>query len=240
MRVAAALLRSALIAIWRLRLGDPAAASPRLFLRISADMFNRSPGAVEIVVRPLSRQDAPALHAAVRDSIASLSAAFPWCRPGYGLADAQARVAHCEAAWERGSEFPFGIFDDRGKALLGCAGLNQVDAGHRSANLGYWVGEAHRRRGIAVAAATQVARFGFGPLGLVRIEIVTTPGNHASQAVAEKLGATREAVARNRLVVRGVPTDALVYSLVPADLADPGVAPAGAGVRPCRTPGEPE
>lgn len=193
----------------------------------------------DIVVRPLTRDDAQALHAAVRDSIASLSAAFPWCHPGYDLADAQARVAHCAAAWEDRSEFPFGIFDDRGKELLGCAGLNQVDATHRSANLGYWVGEPHRRRGVAVAAATQVARFGFGQLGLVRIEIVTTPGNHPSQAVAEKLGATREAVARNRLVVRGVPTDALVYSLVPADLADPAASPAMAGGPACRAPGEP-
>lgn len=197
------------------------------------------PRSAGLTVRPLTRDDAAALHAAVRASIASLSAAFPWCHPGYGLADAQARVAHCEAAWERGSEFPFGIFDDRGKALLGCAGLNQVDSSHRSANLGYWVGEPHRRRGVAVAAAIQVARFGFGPLGLVRIEIVTTPGNHASQAVAEKLGATREAVARNRLVVRGVPTDALVYSLVPADLADPAGAPARAGVPPCPGTDEP-
>lgn len=202
-------------------------------------MSNRSPGAVDIVVRPLSREDAPALHAAVRESIASLSATFPWCHPGYDLADAQARVAHCETAWQRRSEFPFGIFDGRGPTLLGCAGLNQVDAVHRSANLGYWVGEPHRRRGIAVAAATQVARIGFGQLGLVRIEIVTTPGNQASQAVAEKLGATREAVARNRLVVRGVPTDALVYSLVPADLADPAAPPAMAGGPACRAPGEP-
>ncbi|MBX3726793.1 MAG: GNAT family N-acetyltransferase [Xanthomonadales bacterium] len=182
-------------------------------------MSSHSPSPLDIIVRPLTRDDAPALHAAVRNSIASLSATFPWCHPGYGLADAQVRVAHCEAAWERRSEFPFGIFDARGQVLLGCVGLNQVDAAHRSANLGYWVGEAHRRRGVAVVAATQVARIGFHQLGLVRIEIVTTPGNHASQAVAEKLGATREAVARNRLVVRGVPTAAIVYSLVPEDLA---------------------
>lgn len=207
-------------------------------IQASADVSNPSRSLPDIVVRPLTCEDAQALHAAVRDSIASLSATFPWCHPGYGLADAQARVAHCEAAWQRRSEFPFGIFDDRAKALLGCAGLNQVDASHRSANLGYWVGEAHRRRGVAVAAAIQVARFGFGHLGLVRIEIVTTPGNHASQAVAEKLGATREAVARNRLVVRGVPTDAIIYSLVPGDLGDHGVFPAEAGV-PARPPGAP-
>ena len=73
-------------------------------------------------------------------------------------------------------------------------------------------------RGIATGAARQVAATGFGELGLVRIEIATLPGNAASQRVAEKLGATREGEFRNRLVVRGEPVDAVVFSLVPRDL----------------------
>jgi RimJ/RimL family protein N-acetyltransferase len=36
--------------------------------------------------------------------------------------------------------------------------------------------------------------------------------------VAEKLGAAREGEFRNRLVVRGEPADAVVFSLVPGDL----------------------
>jgi ribosomal-protein-serine acetyltransferase len=46
---------------------------------------------------------------------------------------------------------------------------------------------------------------------------VTLPGNISSQRVAEKIGATREAEARNRLIVQGTPTAAVVYSLVPGD-----------------------
>jgi hypothetical protein len=37
--------------------------------------------------------------------------------------------------------------------------------------------------------------------------------------VAEKLGATRGAETRNRLVFRGQPASAIVYSLVPGDVA---------------------
>ena len=39
-----------------------------------------------------------------------------------------------------------------------------------------------------------------------------------AQRVAEKLGARREGLFRNRLVVRGDAVDAVVFSLVPGDL----------------------
>jgi RimJ/RimL family protein N-acetyltransferase len=37
--------------------------------------------------------------------------------------------------------------------------------------------------------------------------------------VAEKLGASPEGVARNRLMLRGQPANAVVYSLIPGDMA---------------------
>ena len=170
-----------------------------------------------IAIRPLAPGDAPALHAAVRGSLASLSQWFPWAHPGYALADAESRIAHCLAARGNGEEFAFGIFAADGE-LLGCTGLNQVDRAHRSANLGYWVGEAHRGRGMATNAAARVAAIGFGELGLVRIEIVTLPDNLASQRVAGKLGAVREGRFRNRLLIDGQPQDGVVFSLVRNDL----------------------
>ncbi len=42
--------------------------------------------------------------------------------------------------------------------------------------------------------------------------------NTASRRVAEKLGATLECIARNRLMAWGRPHDAAVYSLTTADL----------------------
>jgi RimJ/RimL family protein N-acetyltransferase len=168
-------------------------------------------------VRPLVASDAPALHAAVRASLDSLSRWFPWAHAGYAMSDAEARVAQCVALRERGEEFVSAIFDGTG-ALLGCCGLNRIDRHNRSANLGYWIGEAHRGRGVATAAARQVAASGFGEHGLVRIEVVTLPDNAPSQRVAEKLGAVREGVFRNRLLLRGEPVDAVVFSLVPGDL----------------------
>lgn len=175
------------------------------------------PGCADAAIRPLVAADAAALYAAVIRSRAALARWFPWCHAGYGPADASSRAAHCQAAWAAGTEFPFGLFDAECGELLGCVGLSQINRLHRSANLGYWIGAAHQGQGLAARAAAQVATFGFRMLGLVRIEIVVAPENAASLRVAEKLDATREVLARNRLVVHDRPVDAWVYSLQPQD-----------------------
>ncbi len=175
----------------------------------------------DALVRPFVPGDAPALHAAIRESIASLSRLFPWCSADYSLADAEARVAACIAAWRDGSEYPFGIFE-RGEGttrLLGCVGLNRLERVARSANLGYWVGEPHRGRGIATRAAAWTAAYGFRELGLARIEILVLPENTASLRVAASLGAVREAVLPGAIEFQGRRADAVLFALSPGAAA---------------------
>jgi ribosomal-protein-serine acetyltransferase len=47
---------------------------------------------------------------------------------------------------------------------------------------------------------------------------VAAVGNVHSQRVAEKIGATREGILRNRLTLGGKQVDAVMYSLIPEDL----------------------
>ena len=58
-----------------------------------------------------------------------------------------------------------------------------------------------RRRGVALAAARLVVRWAFEEVGVERLEILTYPGNAASQALAEKLGFRREGLLRGFLAV---------------------------------------
>ena len=170
-------------------------------------------------LRPWQPQDADALLDAVRSSLDSVGRWLPWCHAGYGKAEAEAWITHCRESWESGQQFAFGVFDAASGEVLGGVGLNQLDRQHRSANLGYWIRQSHQGEGRAARAAALVARFGFGPLGLIRIEVVALPENRASRRTAEKLGARFEAVARQRLWAWGEARDAAVYGLVPGDLA---------------------
>lgn len=125
-------------------------------------------------------------------------------------------------AWAQGTAYDFGLIEgERGRLLGGC-GLNTLNRDNRFANLGYWVRSSRTRQGLATAATRFVAAFGFTEPALGRIEIVVATGNTASQRVAEKVGAVREGILRNRLVVRDQVYDAVMYSLIPQDVMAPG------------------
>jgi RimJ/RimL family protein N-acetyltransferase len=171
-----------------------------------------------IAIRPFIPDDADALHAAVRASLPTLSLWLPWATPDYDLARAQSWIAHCMRTREAGSEFHFGAFEAGSGALLGTVGVNHRIPAYRTAHLGYWVADAARGRGVAVAAAREAARYGFDTLGLQRLTLLVQPENRASLRVAAKLGAVCEGVARDAIVVRDAPHDAMVFSLLPRDL----------------------
>jgi ribosomal-protein-serine acetyltransferase len=173
-----------------------------------------------IVIRPLAVDDAPACFAAVRESLDTVGRWMPWCHPGYALRDSEAWAAECERQWAEGTAFEFGIFDPESLDVVGGVGINQINARYRFANLGFWVRASRVRHGVAIAAARLAAKFGFRELGLSRLELVVLVDNIASRRVAEKLGATFECVARNRLVHDGMPFAAAMYSLIPGDLPD--------------------
>ncbi len=170
-------------------------------------------------LRPWRDDDAQSLVDAVHESEDSVGRWLPWCPAGYGRADAMAWIARCRSGWQAGEHFAFALFDTDSGQLLGSAGLSQLDSLHRRGNLGYWVRQSRQRQGIGVVAARSVAGFGFGQLGLLRIEIVVLPDNRPSRAVAERVGATFEAIARNRLWLRDSAHAAAVYGLIAQDLA---------------------
>ena len=174
-----------------------------------------------MLLHPWQAQDAEDLFDAVRSSVASVGRWLPWCHVDYGLDEARAWVSHCQDGWSQSEHFAFAIFDRQTGELLGSVGLNQRNRVHRSASLGYWIRQSRHGEGIAARAASLVARFGFEQLGLIRIEIIVLPDNHASRRTAEKTGAHFEAIARQGLWANGQAHDAAVYGLTPADLPQP-------------------
>ncbi len=168
-----------------------------------------------LLLRPYLPEDSRTLAAAARESAESVGAWLPWCHADYSNAEAEEWIARCTDAWRSGEHYAFAVFDDAAQ-FLGSVGLNQRNRPHNFMNLGYWIRASQQGNGMAVRAARLVVAFGFEHVGLTRIEILAALGNRASRRVAEKTGATFEAVARNRLVDRGKPIDAAVYALVPA------------------------
>jgi RimJ/RimL family protein N-acetyltransferase len=173
-----------------------------------------------LVLRPWRDDDAPALHEAVQESLATVGQWLQWCRADYDREAARERIALCRQGWDAGEQYAFAIFDAAGR-LIGGVGLNQLDERNLRANLGYWLRASATGRGYAAHAARAIASFGFEKLALRRIEIVAATGNLASQRCAERIGARREGIARSRVLMHGQSADAVVYGLLPCDLDQP-------------------
>jgi ribosomal-protein-serine acetyltransferase len=173
-----------------------------------------------IIVRSCRVSDADAVYTAVRESITEVSKWAPWCPLDYSMVHCKPWLESRAEARSEGTEYDFVILDTSDGALIGGCALNDINRTHNFANMGYWVKTSHTGQGVASAAARLVAKFGFNELGFTRIEIVTAVGNNASQRVAEKAGATREGIERNRHVVRDKVYDAVMFSLIPNDLKE--------------------
>lgn len=172
----------------------------------------------ELLARPYRAQDAPALHAAVRESIDSLSRWLDWCHPGYALADAGQWIDVCAGGWRSGEQYAFAVFEAATTRFVGAVGISQRNRRYNFAGIGYWTRESARGRAIAARVGLHVAAFGFGRLGLGRIEILAAVDNVASRRTAERIGAQFEGVQRRRLRAGDRTFDAATYALIPADL----------------------
>lgn len=136
-----------------------------------------------LTIRPLRAEDSGALFRQVNDySVAGNLARVPFPYPET-LAATWIASTHEQAA--RGDGHHCAITDADG-ALLGCVGLTMMPG--NQAELGYWVGRAHWRRGVATEAGRAMVDWGFASLGLSRIIASALTENLGSQAVLRHLG----------------------------------------------------
>ncbi len=166
-----------------------------------------------ISIRPYRLEDTEACYQAVMESLDSLSRFMPWAHPELTLETQRIWVTTKVAAFHQGSEFEFVITSEEGHYLGGC-GLNRIDTLNRRANLGYWVKSSAAGKGAATAATRLLVEWGFANTELVRLEVLVSTRNPASLRVAEKAGAIREGVLRNRLLLGGEWHDAVMHSFV--------------------------
>ncbi|HEY94800.1 MAG TPA: GNAT family N-acetyltransferase [Dehalococcoidia bacterium] len=167
-----------------------------------------------VTLRPFRPDDVDALYEAVQESIAGLLKYMPVWLSDYTLEECRSWIES-----QTGEEsYTFATFDATNNKLLGGCGLRITDKSFGVADLSYWMRTNQTKRGFATSAALLLVQFGFNELNLNRIEIVVKTDNIPSQRVAEKLGAIKEGVMRNRIVLNARPYDAVVYSLIPQDL----------------------
>jgi len=165
-------------------------------------------------IRPYQMEDIDAVYAAADESREIISKWMGWMTPEYSREDTRNWVEQAVASWEREEAYEHLIIDQADGSIVGACGLNLLHRYNGVCNLGYWVRASRIGEGAARQAALLLRDFGFGTVGLNRLEIVVADGNGFSRKVAESTGATYEGLQRLRLNVGGVAHDAHMYALL--------------------------
>jgi ribosomal-protein-serine acetyltransferase len=160
-----------------------------------------------LIVRPYTPDDRDQLFRAIDESRESLLPWLPWASVTHTDPDDTAaligRFNRIARTWPMIDEerdtigYLWGVFERETGRLVGGTGLNRLVPGTATAETGYWVHTAHRRRGIATEALRASLSWSFMPqgeggFGLRRIVIFAATVNTPSIGVPEKLGLRRE------------------------------------------------
>ncbi|MDX1386736.1 MAG: GNAT family N-acetyltransferase [bacterium] len=89
------------------------------------------------------------------------------------------------------------------------------DVHQKTADIGYWLGEAFWGQGLATEAVTALTQWGFANLDLKRIQAGVYASNKASQRVMEKAGYEREALLKQAIFKAGEIQDEIIYAKFP-------------------------
>ena len=99
-----------------------------------------------------------------------------------------------------------------GQAVGDLGVMFKDDVYRRSAEIGYWLGEAYWNRGLASQAVAAVSDYVFAHFDIVRLYANVFAHNAASARVLEKAGYTFEARLRQSVFKDGQILDELVYA----------------------------
>lgn len=175
-------------------------------------------GKNNIGIRPYNPGDIKPFYEAIISSIGHITHYVPWNDLSYSMEDATYWITSRPDAWKKGEEYSFAIYSTETDKFLGSVDVENVNWTHRFANLGYWVQKNTTNKSVATEAAKLAIEFVFKELKLNRLEITMDVDNIASKRVAEKVGAQKEGILRNRYINRGNIRSAIMYSLIPEDL----------------------
>ena len=171
-------------------------------------------GTARLRLRPVTSTDADALFALHSDPYVLRY----WDAPPWRDRDRADRfIAVCRQMAEEGNGARLAIESGSDGRFIGWCGLTRWNPDHRSASLGYCLGQAAWGHGYATEAARALLQWAFDTLDLNRVQAETDTRNVASARVLEKLGFVREGTLREDCVVNGDVSDSWVYGLLRRD-----------------------
>lgn len=155
---------------------------------------------------------AEALFFAIDHNREHLSKFLSWVKNMQSVTDTVRYIKNCEQLHLAEKEVSFVICHQ--ERLVGRIGLHHLDILNKNAAIGYWLTSDAEGKGIISTACKKIISYGFGELGLNRIEIKAATQNRRSRAVPARLNFTEEGILRQAELVNHQFVDLVLYSLL--------------------------
>ena len=97
--------------------------------------------------------------------------------------------------------------------IIGTASLNWIDWANKGCGAGYWLSETHSGHGYVTKSCIRLMEHCFEDLGLHRFVLEVAVENHASRAVAERMGMRLEGISKDREWLYDHFTDSVMYAI---------------------------
>ncbi|ETK31327.1 GNAT family N-acetyltransferase [Microbispora sp. ATCC PTA-5024] len=166
-----------------------------------------------LVLRPFGPRDVAEVRQVIADG--AHTTALPPGAPGHASGIGQWLSHGVHELWRSGQGIHLAMFSKEG--VVGSISLFKAQWGAGTAEVGYGVHPAHRRRGYATEAVRGLTSRLLGEGVLRRVELRANADNVASVRVAEKAGFTREGLLRGAGFEDDGPHDLLVFGLLQGD-----------------------
>ena len=165
-----------------------------------------------LILRGIRASDAAAIFATFSDAE---TMEYYGEEPHRTVEDAREHIRQIAAWYARREGIRWGVtLRDGGDEVIGSCGLFRFDEGFNRAETGYELRRAYWRRGIMSEAMRGLLDFGFGAMGLHRIEALTDGANERSQGLLRSLGFTHEGILRERFAWHGRFLDDFYFGLL--------------------------
>jgi ribosomal-protein-alanine N-acetyltransferase len=185
---------------------------------MKSDLFNEFPQleTERLILRELKSSDAEAMLRYLSDPEVTR---YLDTQPHRTLEQTRQLVHFLAGLFEKREGFRWGITRKVGDSagVIGTCGYHAWDKTHFRAEIGYELAREYWGQGIMAEAIKALLTFGFGELGLNRVEAMVLVGNTASARFLEKLGFQREATLREYEFVHGQFRDVWLFSLLSID-----------------------
>jgi RimJ/RimL family protein N-acetyltransferase len=124
-------------------------------------------------------------------------------------------IRHAIARQQGGMDVPFAVIHKSTSVAVGCTRYMDIRPEHRGLEIGgTWYATEHQRTGVNTEAKLLLLRHAFEVLRCIRVQLKTDLRNERSQQAIERLGAVREGVLRNHIILAdGYRRSTVMYSI---------------------------